>query len=162
VAGRKTPGTYVLVVSLPCDREIYVGSLGRLHFEVGWYLYVGSALGGLWARLARHLRRRKRLYWHIDYLLRYGTVVEIWYCESSERLECVWARALANSPGVKPFWAAFGAMDCSCRTHLFYSRAVPEVEGFRSLLPEGMVQVRQRDALGGRGMCGGSRCIEHI
>jgi len=162
VVGNKTPGTYVLVVSLPCDREIDVGGLGRLHFEAGWYLYVGSALGGLWARIGRHLRRHKRLHWHIDHLLRYGTVVEIWYCESSERLECVWARVLADLPGVKPFWAAFGATDCSCRTHLFYSEAKPEVEGFRSLLPEGTVRVHQRRILSDDSICVESRCREHI
>ena len=35
-----TPGTYVLWMVLGADSEIGVGSLGRLAFEAGHYLYV--------------------------------------------------------------------------------------------------------------------------
>jgi len=126
------PGTYVLVVHVERDRDIRVGSLGRQAFRAGWYLYVGSALGGLRARLARHLRGAARLHWHIDYLLRSAAVREIWYCESSERLECCWARALTEMPGVVAFAGAFGASDCSCHTHLFHSPVAPEMEAFQA------------------------------
>lgn len=132
---RGVPGTYVLVVSLPHDGEIVVGALGRLSFEAGYYLYVGSALGGLGARIGRHLRTRKRLRWHIDYLLACGSVRDIWYRASPDRQECIWARALARLPGAEPVAVGFGASDCSCRTHLFYSRVRPDLASFRALLP---------------------------
>lgn len=132
---RRVPGTYVLVVSLAHDGEIVVGALGRLSFEAGYYLYVGSALGGLGARIGRHLHRRKRLRWHIDYLLVHGSVRDIWYLASPDRQECVWARTLARLPGVEGFGVGFGASDCSCRTHLFRSRVRPSLTAFRALLP---------------------------
>ena len=119
------PGTYVLVMRLHETTTIDVGRLGALAFEPGWYLYVGSALGGLEARLARHLRAEKRLHWHIDYFLRHARIELIWYREGRERLECGWARTLAQTPGVQPVAPGFGASDCACRTHLFYS-ATPQ------------------------------------
>jgi len=131
---RGLPGTYVLVVSLAHDRDIVVGALGRLSFEAGYYLYVGSALGGLGARIGRHLRTRKRLRWHIDYLLACGSVRDIWYRASPDRQECVWARALARLPGAEPVAVGFGASDCSCRTHLFRGRVPPDLAAFRALL----------------------------
>ena len=142
IRNKGVPGTYVLLVSLGCDTKIPVGSLGTLFFKAGYYLYVGSALGGLGARIGRHLRTRKRLHWHIDYLLRRGTISEIWYRVSPDREECVWARDLASLPGVEEFGAGFGASDCSCRTHLFYSPVRPELETFRASLP-GRPQVRK-------------------
>ena len=52
------PGTYALLLRLDKQERITVGKLGTFDFPVGYYLYVGSALGpgGLRARLARHRR----------------------------------------------------------------------------------------------------------
>ena len=36
--------------------------------EKGLYLYVGSAKKGLEQRLARHMKKRKNRFWHIDYI----------------------------------------------------------------------------------------------
>jgi len=42
-------------------------------FSEGYYTYTGSALGNgatsLKHRLARHLKKQKQKFWHIDYLL---------------------------------------------------------------------------------------------
>ena len=136
------PGTYALLMAVCRDTEIGVGGLGRLPFRAGHYLYIGSALGGLRARLAWHLEADKRRHWRIDYLLSQARIREIWYCVSPERQECTWARALAEMPSVAPFDAPFGASDCSCRTHLFYSRTRPDLKLFQALLPD-QVQVRK-------------------
>jgi len=128
------PGTYILVIRLDQDRLIRVGKLGVLPFQAGYYLYVGSALNGLRGRLARHLRATKRLHWHIDYLLQYAQVVEVWYYLGPERYECAWARALAQMPDVRPFEGAFGASDCFCRTHLFYSTERPMLGRCQALI----------------------------
>jgi len=130
-----TPGTYVLLLCLRCDRQIGVGSLGKLLFKAGYYLYVGSALGGLGARIGRHLRTRKRFHWHIDYLLRWATIYEIWYLLDAERAECLWAQTLTRLPGLQEYKAPFGASDCSCRTHLFYSQEWPDLTVFQTSLP---------------------------
>ena len=147
-AKRDAPGTYVLLLCLDRDCEIAVGALGRLFFRRGFYLYVGSALGGLRRRLARHVGMHKRLHWHIDYLLGFATVGEIWYREGTERRECGWAQALSGLPGVEPFGAAFGASDCSCATHLFYTRLPPHAARFQSVLGD-RVRV-ERVEVGGR------------
>jgi Uri superfamily endonuclease len=82
------PGTYVLVMRLAAPVTLTVGRLGALSLDAGLYLYVGSALGGLRARLERHLRADKRLHWHVDYLLRCARVEAVWYRHGRERQEC--------------------------------------------------------------------------
>jgi len=59
--------------------RLRIGKLGIHNLPHGYYVYVGSALGGLASRLRRHLRSEKRLHWHIDYLLRQAAVAQIWY-----------------------------------------------------------------------------------
>ncbi|MEA3346131.1 MAG: GIY-YIG nuclease family protein [Chloroflexota bacterium] len=117
----RQPGTYVLLLHLLSPTEIRVGKLGTSRFPTGWYTYVGSALGpgGLAARLARHQRRR-RLHWHIDYLLALSGLVEIWWTVSPKRWECVWAQALKGLPGAAIPMLGFGASDCRCSTHLLH------------------------------------------
>ena len=130
------PGTYILIISLSSARAIKVGSLGNLAFEKGYYFYVGSALAGLRTRMERHLGTKKRMHWHIDYLLQYGKILEIWYHVGPERHECTWARALHGIPEMEPSEAPFGASDCDCRTHLFYSKNNPSFRIFRAALDE--------------------------
>src|SRR5574340_196450 len=68
----KSRGVYTLILQVNEEPlSLNVGSLGRVNLAAGQYLYTGSALGpgGLDSRLARHLRREKRLFWHIDYLI---------------------------------------------------------------------------------------------
>ncbi|MFH1086186.1 MAG: GIY-YIG nuclease family protein [Chloroflexota bacterium] len=119
------PGTYVLVIGVAQPLELSVGALGRLSLRAGYYLYVGSALGGLAARIGRHLRAAKRVLWHIDHLLAQGQVVEVWWRADAVRHECAWAEALRAWPAVVAHPAGFGASDCACRTHLFYSATRP-------------------------------------
>ncbi len=122
---RSEPGTYVLVIELGRAVRLVVGRLGACDFRAGYYLYVGSALGGLQSRVARHLRKEKRLHWHIDYLLQAAKVIEVWYRVGPERLECAWAEALRRSGRVEPVLRGFGASDCGCEGHLFYSAQRP-------------------------------------
>ena len=62
-------GTYCLIIQLKKDSRIEIGKLGLLNFDKGYYVYVGSALNSLEARLERHLKTEKKLFWHVDYLL---------------------------------------------------------------------------------------------
>ncbi|OGO04063.1 MAG: hypothetical protein A2Y73_08645 [Chloroflexi bacterium RBG_13_56_8] len=126
VRNLRKAGTYILVIRLEEERDIAVGSLGSMAFRAGYYLYVGSALAGLGARLARHLRKEKTLHWHIDYLLEYGEIEETWYSLGTQHLECDWAHAIEDLPSVSASHNRFGASDCACPTHLFYSPERPE------------------------------------
>jgi Uri superfamily endonuclease len=110
-------GSYVLLMSLPEDSMINVGSLGPVRFPHGHYAYVGSALGGFRSRLNRHLRTNKKPHWHIDYLREKAVLDAIITDESAERTECTIALALSKQFGSVP---GFGASDCRCRSHLFF------------------------------------------
>ncbi len=119
-------GTYALLFRLDQPLALTVGRLGTVVLPAADLVYVGSALGpgGLQARLARHHRRDKRPYWHIDYLtLRVQPV--LWRLESSrERRECQWVREVLALPGAWVPVPGFGNGDCreGCPAHLI---AVP-------------------------------------
>ena len=129
-------GIYCLVIRLPGAKEIPVGRLGKMTFEAGYYIYVGSAMLSLEARLKRHRSKRKKIHWHIDYLLREAELSHICSLETEERLECAMAERLAGRYYCIP---AFGSSDCSCRGHLFYSEEDPkeEVEGLMEAVGAG-------------------------
>ena len=88
------PGTYVLVFRVPRPVDVRVGKLGTFQLARGFYCYVGSALGpsDLRARIRRHLRDDAPLRWHVDYLRRAASPIEVWFSASRRRLEHVWAR----------------------------------------------------------------------
>jgi sugar fermentation stimulation protein A len=116
-------GSYLLLVHLPRRRRLEVGCLGRLGFPKGWYVYVGSAMQGLTKRIERHVRRRKRVHWHMDYLREAADRVIPLPIRSSARQECQVAEALAELLAPGP--PGFGCSDCACPTHLFHSQADP-------------------------------------
>ncbi len=122
------PGSYVLVLHLPAPARLAIGRLGEFEFQPGWYLYCGSAMGGLRGRVARHMRRDHRMHWHIDYLNSPGTgatVEAVWWAEGRSRRECEWAQAIGDLPGNNRPVAGFGSSDCGCESHLIYSPALP-------------------------------------
>lgn len=47
-------GSYVLILKLESDKIIDIGQLGRFEFYNGYYIYVGSAMVNLQARIKRH------------------------------------------------------------------------------------------------------------
>jgi sugar fermentation stimulation protein A len=110
-------GAYLLALVLDRPRTVEVGGLGRVSFPAGGYVYVGSAMRGLAARIARHLRKRKRMHWHIDYLAAVADVAEAFPIVCARRLECELARDVAAV--AQGSVAGFGSSDCSCESHLF-------------------------------------------
>jgi len=119
--------TYLLRIVLDRDIKTHVGSLGDLHFKKGAYLYVGSARRGLKARLERHLVKKKRIFWHIDYLLssRHAQIKDIWI--NIKEKECQTASKLYKKNC--GFVNKFGSSDCCCPSHLFFVRKSSLVEG---------------------------------
>ena len=127
-------GTYALLMSLEEESPIVVGRLKEHIFPPGYYLYVGSALGGLFQRVQRHVRGGKRLHWHIDYLRRKAVVAEVWYLVSEKRYECSWYKAALKIPHARVIVSGFGSSGCSCESHLLYFAHKPEMEAFRRAL----------------------------
>jgi Uri superfamily endonuclease len=119
-----TRGTYVLFTHVPYPLDIAIGGLGEINFAAGYYAYVGSALGGLEKRVGRHLKSEKKIHWHIDHFLLRARAVDVIVSEGKKRMECAVAKELAKSlPSIK----GFGASDCGCESHLFYSRDIHEL-----------------------------------
>jgi len=91
-------GTYCLIIRVSRPVSLKVGALGVLRFEPGKYVYIGSALNGLEQRIQRHLSKKKRIFWHVDYLLKNPNVkIEAVYYKSSDRKEeCQIAKRVAR------------------------------------------------------------------
>ncbi len=125
-----TPGIYHLLIHLPRDTTVQVGKLGSFRFPAGYYVYTGSALNGLEPRIARHLRRRKRLHWHIDYLLQHSRVVDVITYRTTERLECQFNQKILALSGCKIPVKNFGSSDCNCPSHLAYFDRNPDISSY--------------------------------
>jgi Uri superfamily endonuclease len=112
-------GTYCLLIHMKQNSQINVGKLGEINFKVGYYVYVGSGLNSLEARIKRHLRDDKRLFWHVDYLLAVqdSEIDNVQYVISDDKFECDVASQISQN-GTKI--TGFGCSDCKCRSHLFY------------------------------------------
>lgn len=113
----KDRGSYLLILRLGKALELPVGRLGKVAFNAGFYVYVGSAMANLTKRMERHMRLRKRHHWHIDTLRAACDARCVLAIRSSARLECDIAAAVSSIAD----WSVpgFGASDCRCPSHLF-------------------------------------------
>ncbi|HOW71182.1 MAG TPA: GIY-YIG nuclease family protein [Phycisphaerae bacterium] len=118
------PGTYQLLVRRRRAVSIRVGGLGLSRLPAGWYVYTGSARNGLVQRVRRHLRREKRMHWHIDYLLMVADGVEAFVLPGTAVAECELHAGLAGGKVAVP---GFGSLGCRCRSHLAWFRKRPRV-----------------------------------
>jgi Uri superfamily endonuclease len=112
-------GIYVLIIRVNKDIHVNIGALSRKSFAKGLYVYVGSAQTNLEQRVKRHLKREKRLFWHIDYLLANDAaeIVKVLYKQGDKTEECKTANRIAENG--TPI-AGFGCSDCNCKTHLYH------------------------------------------
>jgi len=126
-------GAYILIMNVSKAHNISIGSIGTVVVDPGYYLYAGSGMNGLSARISRHLRKRKRMHWHVDFLREISSKVKAYPVRSPHNIEDNIVLALAEVfPGVIP---GFGASDSSQVTHLFYSPSDPFLsEPFQLLL----------------------------
>ncbi len=123
-----TNGIYSLVVFLSKEIRLDVGKLGQQKFSAGYYAYTGSALGrgalNLKHRISRHLKKKKRNFWHIDFLLanENATVTTVVAAQTNEKLECKLNSFLKTEGRAKILAKGFGASDCrkNCESHLLF------------------------------------------
>jgi Uri superfamily endonuclease len=126
-------GIYVLIIRLDSNADVKVGALGEVSLKAGTYAYVGSAQANLEQRVRRHLRKEKRLFWHIDYLLanEHSKVEQVLYMEGEKPAECMTARQIADQG--EPI-VGFGCSDCHCLSHLFriddYAFLAPQLKPY--------------------------------
>ncbi len=128
-------GSYILLIFLPNETRIQIGSLGLLTFPKGYYLYIGSAMGSnssmsLENRVKRHISEsnHKKLFWHIDYFLAsdVSVMIKIYLIPSLIRLECVLAGEILSVSD--NYIKSFGSSDCFCSSHLLYFKDFKEIE----------------------------------
>ena len=112
-------GTYILLVYLDKTQKIKPGKLPEILYKKGIYLYVGRALTGLQARINRHTRSHKKIFWHIDYLLEYAGMIGTRKIHSIERRECALSGEVGSICHSIPM-VGFGSSDCGCTTHLYF------------------------------------------
>jgi Uri superfamily endonuclease len=113
-----------MIIALSREERIRVGKFGMVSFPAGSYVYTGSAIRGLAARLRRHCRRKKKLHWHIDHLLSVAgaRVEEIIIYPPAPGQECRQNQRIARRAGATVILPGFGASDCraGCTSHLFF------------------------------------------
>ncbi|MCD6571385.1 MAG: GIY-YIG nuclease family protein [Deltaproteobacteria bacterium] len=122
--------TYILEIKKDEDAAVCIGALGKIPFKKGTYFYIGSAKKNLYSRIKRHIKREKKLFWHIDYLLNQKDcyINNIWFTDTEE---CKAAQLFSSIVVSRPI-EKFGCSDCRCRTHLFYVRDNNEIGGILS------------------------------
>ncbi len=110
-------GIYLLSISVRRSSAIKVGSLDKVFFEKGTYIYVGSGQKNLLKRIRRHLRGKKKTFWHIDYLLarNFTQIQDVFIKQTDKSAECTLARKLLERGDPV---LGFGCSDCFCPSHL--------------------------------------------
>ncbi|MCF7953655.1 MAG: DNA/RNA nuclease SfsA [Spirochaetales bacterium] len=119
----KNAGVYFIVMKVSEEMKLPISSLGSPVLKPGWYIYAGSAKKNLLQRINRHLRKNKRLRWHIDYLTTRADSIKAFPIRTLKDIECSLAGDIRRiSDGFVP---KFGSSDCRCPSHLFYFSSNP-------------------------------------
>ena len=136
MARRQKTGSYALILRSRHWGRLQIGKLGLLTLRPGYYIYVGSAFGpgGIPARTAHHQRVQACPHWHIDYLRRQTELLAVWYSFDTVKREHRWADVLAGEESCRLAMPRFGASDCHCSGHLFYSVHAPQITDFERRL----------------------------
>lgn len=131
------PGVYTLIIRLRRAEKIRVGRLGSKVFPEGHYSYTGSAVGrgafNLDGRVKHHLKPKKFMRWHIDYLLgsKNAEIDAVVFSETDVNRECEVSKSIGSLSGTEVIMTGFGSSDCEmgCKSHLYYFRekALPRV-----------------------------------
>ncbi len=120
----RTRGSYILFLSTNNQTTQIISKLGELSFLPGIYLYIGSALGlgGLVKRIERHLKKSKKIFWHIDNLTSSDFFTITAYIEiyNYKKLECSIANLIRENFSEEEYieYKGFGSSDCCCESHL--------------------------------------------
>lgn len=111
--------SYILFIRIKRYIKARIGARGVEEFAAGYYMYIGSGKKNLMERIKRHLKMRKKKFWHIDYILtkKDVSIIDIFV---SEKTESQIVNRVLNLNSVKPFDRRFGASDTVNITHLFY------------------------------------------
>lgn len=124
---KSQPGSYALILEVGAPFDLTAGKLGLLSGKAGYYVYCGSAFGpgGIQARTSHHRNHSQRPHWHIDYLKTVAAITEIWYTCDTVKREHDWIDILLNDHSLSIPFKGFGSSDCTCSSHLLFSKQKP-------------------------------------
>ena len=128
-------GAYVINLEVQHAVRLHAGALGHVLLPAGRYAYIGSARGGIAARIARHKRLAERkagkLHWHVDHVLAHPEVAWIGGKALPEKSECAVSQRIASLKGVTVPVPRFGASDCrsGCAAHFYRLRGKSNCQG---------------------------------
>ena len=110
-------GAYLLLFRL--DTKVLLPPKFSGYLQSGYYSYAGNAWGsgGLRARCKRHLQKKKKKHWHIDWLTNHATKITI--AAFLGEHECNLVQKLLTKKEVTIALKGFGNSDCAiCSSHL--------------------------------------------
>jgi len=121
-------GNYTLLIFIKAQKQMTIGRIGKKNFQMGYYVYTGSAFGkgslSLGGRIQRHIRKQKMRRWHIDYLLSDEDVdlKAIVAGVMRQKMECTINQSLRDIFHAQIPFLGFGSSDCTehCNSHLLY------------------------------------------
>ena len=123
-------GSYILLIYNSEKFEKNIGKKLKFVFPVGFYSYIGSAMGesstSIKHRLNRHVKssfdkNQPHPFWHIDYFLATLSVELLTIYILPNRIkkeECHISDMLRSY--CDDVFERFGCSDCKCPSHLFY------------------------------------------
>ena len=119
-------GIYLLQIIAPVQFRIGIKRFADVEFPKGCYYYAGSAQKNLRQRLERHLRKDKKIHWHIDHLTTHPelTISAVYiFNEKGKEFESTLVDELVRSNFANYSVDGFGNSDTKeSRTHLLYSK----------------------------------------
>jgi sugar fermentation stimulation protein A len=119
-------GIYILEFYAKKSFYIEHKKFSGIRFKQGYYYYVGSAQKKLKSRINRHLKRKKKLHWHIDYLstntaLKISRILQI--LNLQKNFECQIVQNISANNEIEIIAKNFGNSDCNiCSSHLLFSK----------------------------------------
>jgi sugar fermentation stimulation protein A len=112
-------GSYLVIFYNHRPFKKVIGSLGEREFKKGYYVYVGSAMQALDKRIKRHLRKNKKIRWHLDHISPGCMKMEkVYPIRRRDRVEEALARCLLEI--CDGYVMGFGASDSGLPSHFFY------------------------------------------
>ena len=119
-------GIYVLEIFSPRTFTIQHKVFHHIKFKKGFYYYTGSGQKNLYKRIERHLKKNKKLFWHIDYITSLPFIkifrVKI-FPDMPKKFECILVNILTHNYEIIFPVKNFGNSDCrNCCSHLLYSK----------------------------------------
>ncbi|MCK9224893.1 MAG: GIY-YIG nuclease family protein [Candidatus Muirbacterium halophilum] len=108
---------YIILLENKKNVSKNIGKKGIFLFSPGYYIYIGSAKKNPMARIERHLKKEKKLFWHIDYITSFMEIRKVLLFRFVEFTECELAQNIFNEFKVEFPGKGLGSSDCKCYSH---------------------------------------------